>query len=290
MARSWDADFEKKAIACINYRQFMKLFFDKKNSFKSPRAMSFQQFSQRSGLSSRSFAADILAGRKKITPLSLEKVILGLSLGKLWADYFRALVATEEPRFWNEKLSSSDYKKKCDQIRARLLKKGTVVRAGDFNDNSELDILAMPEFPLVFASLGSLEKGASLEEIVNRSRLKPYQIAEVLRSLIQLNWVQYDSVTQRYFAKPAFLEFVQMGSDKNFEKAYLNALNLIKSRFVKLSNRSDQTFLTQTFAIKKSRVSELNHRIKDVILEFCDYAEDCDGDTIGELLVSFNHI
>ncbi|MFN8846043.1 MAG: TIGR02147 family protein, partial [Bdellovibrionales bacterium] len=169
MSKSWDSNFEKKALAAANYRQFMGLFFDKKNGFESPRAMSFQQFSQRSGFASKSFAADILAGRKKITPLSVDKIILGLSLNKVWAEYFRALVAMEEPRFWNEKIEGSDYKKKCDQIRNRLLKKGTVVRAGISQQAKELEILALPNFPMVFSALGSLEKGARFEEIMKRT-------------------------------------------------------------------------------------------------------------------------
>ncbi len=268
----------------------MGLFFDKKNIFESPRAMSFQQFCHRSGFASKSFAADILAGRKKITPLSVYKIVLGLSLNRLWADYFRALVAMEEPRFWNEKMVASDYKKKCEQIRVRLLKKGTMVRAGPSQQIKELEILALPHFPVVFAALGSLEKGASFEEIVNRTQLKPIQISEVLKSLIDLKWVQYDLPKERYLARPSFLEFAQLGSNQNFEKAYLRSLELTRSRFVKFSAKSEQTFLTQTFAINKNRVPDLNSRLKELILEFCDFAEENEGDTISELLVSFTHI
>ena len=282
MPKAWTSEFEAQAIRAPDYRQFLGLFFNQSNT--SPKKMTFQQFSQKAGFSSKSFVADIIAGRKRITPLSIEKVTQGLSLNKTWTEYFKALVAKDEPLFWTDRKTSKDYLKILEQLRNRIGKKGLTLDA-----TNKCSLLENSNFPTIYASLGHPETGASLSEIALRAKVPKEEILSLLEKLLQRGWVVHNPSLQRYYPQAEFIDFVQMGADENFISDYLRSIQKVKSRFPKLSHQQSCTFMTQTFTIEKSKLPELNHRLKEVLLEFCNHAENTEGDTVAELLISFSH-
>ena len=151
---------------------FSKAFLNFKRhlSWQNPRPLSLQEFSLRAGYKTKSYIHEILNHKKKLPPTSVEKIAKGLRLNKWWSEYFKTLYErdTELSDHKNLTLKLKAIAQKIEINTSRLSESATLLKISIRSKTyTKINI-----FQKSFASLGSPEKGASLTEIMNRTKAK----------------------------------------------------------------------------------------------------------------------
>lgn len=276
---------ENEMLKADSYRQFIALFFKKTISGEKLSRLSYQSFATRASFSSKSFIADVIASRKRLTPASFDKVVLGLGLNKLWAEYFRCLVSIEESDFCVGKMPQDYYKKRMTNLKKQLSKrKKTMHQKGS---SSAIQVMLTPYFPEVYAALGSTEEGATLEQISLRTKIHKGLLPKILSDFEKVHLVKHAEATNRYMPITDSIEADYLQSQDAFEKDYLRSLDKIKVRFRQQANSQSSLFMNQTFSVKTTQLAELRSGLAKIINEFAEQAESFDGDAIAEISIGF---
>lgn len=295
--KNWDFDFLNRALNCGTYRDFLSLFFTTSKIPRSnPKKISFQKFSTLAGYSSKSYPAEILSGKKNLQLSSVDKFAKGLNLNQNLTLFLSNLIQIESLRNEINFEINETHKKKIISNLLELENLNINLRNKIFKNFKTKDInnkvlksnlssvILQKNFPEIYCSMGSLEFGASLDDIKNRSGLPEKAILKIITQL--LNEELISKINDRYFVVENSLDLNFLNTDEYFKYDFMRSLEKIKNKFDQQSKSHEALFLTQTFSVKKSRLQELRNKLIQTISEFSNEYEDSNGDTIGEICVS----
>ncbi len=236
------------------------------------KGFSYEKLARRAGFASKSFAKDVGAGRKRLTPRSLPKMILGLGLHGAEKTLLQHLVGIEEDG------NSEAVQKKLEKTRQKLrnlgLKKALKETAADVVYQS----LATLQ---VFTALGDFNVGATKEEILDRTSLSVKEIEETLETLSSEGLVTIQN--DRFCACDDHVTFRNLADHLNFKKIFRQALNLARSQAEMDFASREKLFLQSTFPVQKENLAQLKQRLRDTIEEFVQEASDSPGNKIQVL-------
>jgi len=263
--------------------EFLRSFLE----FGRPnKKFSYSQFSKKAGYSSKSFISEILSGKKKLTLDSAEKFSKGMSLNKDLGLYFKNLVAIELIERGQLKThNKNSLILENEKIRSKLSSKVQLKPTSDDLQEKIRKTLLKNHFPTVFAALGSQDLGASVAEITQRTHLTTMDIKGILLDMASIGVVYLKG--DRYFAKNNLVDLDFLKSNQYFVENFLRCSSRAQHRLRKNTNNTSSLFMTQTFSVHSSRLPELKERLKAVIIEFADDAENSLGDCVSEICVSF---
>lgn len=284
----WDISFKAKLLEAESYRDFLRCFFSK-GTWQRPRPLSFQEFANNSGLASKGFLADVIAGRKRLTPNSLPKVIVGLKLNREWANYLHFLVLAEEHSFdpRQKEPRKQHYLLRVGQIREKLTKS---LVARKMNKTSPLiSVILRPDFPETFAALGAEKTGASLDEIIARTRFDRAKVERLIDDLVHVGLAERDSRNKNVKPLALALEGFDLQNSDFFKKDFFRSLEKAKIRFEKQADSDGSLFMTQTFSVKGDQLPIFKRKLSDLVNDFASNAESDRGDTIAEICISFTN-
>ncbi len=287
LVQTWDAKFERKLLETDSYRKFLALFFRPNPEWKWPRKLTYQEFATRAGFSSKSFMADIIANRKRLTPSSFEKTVTGLKISPRWAEYLKCLVANEEKAFLTPKYSQDYYSKKISELKIKIKNKSE--RKPQIGNSPLMEVLLQPYFPEVYAGLGTVEEGSTMRQLQARTRLDDKALEKILLELEKVGIVKSFPKTGRYVPVPSAIEAEKLNDAILFETDFIRALQKAQVRFKTQAHSGESLFMTQTFSVKKSKLAKLRNSLAQVIIEFADDAEAAEGDAIAEICIGFTH-
>lgn len=270
----------QKLTKAKNYREFLRIIFTEKTSNLSRKKFSYAEFSRRSGFKSRAFARDLILGKKKITNKNVEQVIAGLGLTTTLSDYFKALIAVEEKSFQIKKIN---YLENLANKRQKLLKSSQTKMLKQ-NDVNAADLLS-DNAPLVYAALGSLEHGASLDEILIRTKLSQDEVHKALQQLIRANVATADQ--GRFLPVAPHIAIEKLGGDIFFKRDFERLIRKTQKNFDLKWKDPQSLYLASTFCVNKSEMSALKKRLNETIMDFINACEKPEGDQVVELVVSF---
>ncbi len=287
IVQTWDANFEQKLLVADSYRKFLALFFHPNPEWKRPRKLTYQEFATRAGFSSKSFMADIIANRKRLTPSSFEKTVAGLKLSPRWEEYLKCLVAKEEMAFLTPKYSTDYYARKLSELKIKI--KNRSERKPQIGNSPLMEVLLQPYFPEVYAGLGTVEKGTTLRELQVRTGFNTKALEKILLDLEKVGIVKSIPKTGRYLPVPSAIEAEKLNDEILFEKDFIRALQKAQGRFKSQAQSEESLFMTQTFSVKKSKLAGFRNSLAQLIIEFADDAEAAEGDAIAEICIGFTH-
>lgn len=115
----WDLDFAEELLAATDFRQFILCFFKRHPGRNFPEPLTYQRFADLAGFASKSFMADVIAGRKQLSKVSFEQTAVALKLNPDWREYLFFLIAQERPAFCPD-LSSRQIKEKSLELKIHL--------------------------------------------------------------------------------------------------------------------------------------------------------------------------
>lgn len=265
----------QKLLAAKDYRKFIRELLDEKSRRKK---INFSELSRRAGFSSRSFLKEVLDGKKQLTLSSADRVKKALGLSGLWATYFETLVSMELTETRSEK--SIELTGRLDKMRARLEKQSerkTLKTSAKQNDTLFNDA----KIGEVYASLGTPQKGANLEEVMSRCGLAPEACQTVLNRLSREGLIEKRDL--RYYVLDASLDIFGLGDRATFQRFYLEALKRLEHRAQKGLVSEQEFFTHSVFCIEEKRMPELKSRLKKLLVEFLDESQNDDGDRTAKL-------
>lgn len=286
--KDWDSAFVGQLLEAASYREFIKLFFHRDKSIVKPKKLTFGEFAKRSNFASKAYLNDIIAGRKRITPGAFDKVVAGLRLNSLWAKYLRCLVSLEESKFHTADRGQDYYR--AQRLKAKdQIQRGRSVRALRENQLEAQRIFLRPDFPEIYASLGDLGTGETLEGISRKTRLPIDSLKVALAELESIGLLHYDPSKQRYVPLSVGVEAYGLKDTSAFKSDFFRSLDKVKQRFTKQAPSENSLFMTQSFSVSSRQLNNLRKQLAEIVENFAAQAEDSDGDCVAEVCIGFTH-
>jgi hypothetical protein len=271
-------DFLQHVLPARDYREFLKRALEYYQ--RSKRNFSYAEFSRRAGFSSRSHPRDVEMGYRRLTAQSLPRFIRGLGLKGDLKRYFILLASRDEPELNSSKFSLEQIEQKLLRFRRRLEMK--------FQPRMEVpQVFALDHWAEIYAALGSLERGASFEDILSRTHLDRNECAAQVEQLSSLGLAKFDPGSQRYFPGVLHLALDQQGKEELFKTYYIESLAKLAQSPRKNFESSDRLFFSSAFSINKEKMALLRNELREVLLRFVVSSEDQDGNEIVKLIVGF---
>lgn len=241
-----------------------------KNAFalwgKSGKPVSYGAFARRAGLSSRSFPRDVVMGKKRVTVRSLPGFVRALGLKGDLRIFFSLLVAQDEKNA-----------ARITKLRARLKNPAT-------KDPSALESIFKSEHgPKIFAALGELEKGATLEEISKRSQLSTDIIQAHLVEMANHGLIRRDENQERVHRTAEHLTYFKQKNGSRVQTDYLRTLQKIQKKAAQEFATDEALYLQSVFSVRESSMPELKERLKALMLEFTDQADCPQGERVARV-------
>jgi predicted outer membrane protein len=258
----------------------------KNASWNHPKSLTYQEFSLRAGLASKSFLKDVISRRKRLTPNSFQNVVLGLGLSQIWADYLEALIGLEEKAFQNRNFDESYFAKRIQTLKKRLkLRKAS--RAHQ-NVATLENVFLEESFPEIYAALGTVETGSTLSLLSSRTQLPPSKIIPILSRMSEVGLVVQKG--ESFLPIVEALNVEELKTSEVFRKDYHRSLEKAKKRFPAQVNSEESLFLTQTFSVQSADLKKFKERLRNLIHDFVADGEAADGNTVAEVTLAFTRV
>ncbi len=261
---------------CNDYRSFIKTFIEEINEVRV-RPLTYAAIARRAGFSSRSFPRDVILGTKKLSSNSLYPMIKGLGIKDELAELFKHLVYLEQPETRINVKSTPEIERVIKNLKSRILKT-KIMSQGD-------DPYGFDFFPLIYAACGTIEDGASFDEIKSKTKIERHIIENTMNELLKRNIVT--RTENRFYPTDPHLLFQEMVEGESFR----NFFAFISSRAA-FEAREDfsspaKLFFTSCFSVEKKKMPQFKSELRSLILKFVDEQENPKGDHVASLVCSF---
>jgi hypothetical protein len=242
-------------------------------------SVNFAEFARRAGFSARSFPRDVALGRRKITRNTVPQFVRGLGLYGEWADLFALMV----DRDLLEKSKNLSLEKSIHHRLKHLQQQLTLKKPERFKGQ----IPMLSYWAEVYAALGSVESGATLDDVAMRTHLPVSRIKTILDKMIGQSMARHDQ--QRYFPISFHLAFLGKDQRDSAQQYYLDSLKSLQIRAKERFRDSSQTlYRSIVVSVDRERIPELRNRLDELLNEFTAYAESPEGNRISRFVVGFD--
>jgi uncharacterized protein (TIGR02147 family) len=259
-----------------DYRTFLKRAFELQE--KSKQGFSYAGFSRKAGLASRSFPRDVVLGTKRLTAASAQSFGEALLLKGDLKQFFLLLVESAAER--SSPLSAVQQKKatqKREQVRTRL--------AALAQQSSAETVIQHQYWFEVYAALGGVNFGASLEEVIQKTKIKKAQCESILQTMVKAKVCAFQEKSGRYFPNAPHLILNHLGQNKAFKEIFLGGLKQLQIRAEAQFESKEDLFFNSSFTIRQEKQVELKAELRELLLRFVDQNEDEHGDQVVKLTV-----
>lgn len=265
----------KNILETSDYRSFIKEWI---NEVKKVKKFGYSDIARFGGFSARSFPRDVVNGTKRLTLISLPKFVKGLQLTGEISEYFRVLVEIEHKDCRTKHLDLL----KLEEIRQRL--KERILSRQDDTKTTKDSAFNVSSLPEVYAALGSLDKGASIKEIIERTTLSSFDIEAALQQMLKEGIAVRKK--SRYFVHKAHLNLEGLKQSEIFKKHFVWSSER-SSRMARVGLDSDsKLFLSSAFSVDQKDLPKLKEELRTVLLKFVDNSEKADGNKVVNIVAS----
>lgn len=257
-----------------DYRQFLVTVLSPPE--KNPRRGRLSEAARRAGLS-RSFLSEVLSGKKSLTPSSFLKLQNSLRLPTELKKFFALLVAVEHDSLLPllSLSTSAQAASQLRELRERLNRKTQGQRS--LCPTPQRKVFSVDLF-CVFAALGSLSSGETLEGIMHKTNLGRAAVLRALERMQDAGWV--NKREERFYASERAFDFEALGPDLSFVQTFAESCALLSRSAQKFSADQDQLLFFSAFSLPSHRVREFRDEARALLLELLDKYQDDNGNAI----------
>lgn len=266
----------EKLLSASSSREFLRLALWM--TCREKGKVNYADFSRKCGFSSRSFIVEFLSGKKQLSVDSLRRIKMALKLPKDYLKYFEFLVFKENPV-----IRPSNLKIPLIDIKLVELKK-QIYQVAQYENKQSLDWLTQPETFLIYASLGSICRGASTEEIYLRTKIPMEKINEILAVMIRHKLISVKK--SRYYVYSETLDILNFKDAQTMKILTENFFQGLRKNFIKTFNNPNSTILFTTFSIQPSQIKNFKRELNEHIFQLIDKYQDDDGTTVQQVFFS----
>jgi uncharacterized protein (TIGR02147 family) len=277
----YDLGSQEQLFNTSNYRVFLELALHIRK-MKNPH-FSHTVFVQKSGFASRSFPGDVIRGNKNITLRSLTKVIFGLGLTGVLSRYFTLLVELEHQNLRFNNKTAESISKDLNNLREKFKRKLQ-------NPQIQIKNEMFSQFhrSIIYAALGSNEKGATLSDIHKKTKLESKVCRSELEALVRIGAVDYQETRDnRYRPVQSHLVFADMQNTQDYQKHMASALEEAQKHSVGIIKNESELFLHSVLSVKKRDLTKLKSLLREQINDFVDTSESDEGESLYHLTCTF---
>ena len=264
------------------YRSFLMSFFRHRVQLGKP--LTYGALAQACGFKSRSFIRDVVLGGKRLTPVSLPKLRLGLKLPADEWRLFELLVHRDEPELFGVKSS----KARIDQLITLARHRAESKHRNDpiLLEKQGLDLLFKEaEFPLIYAALGEDEMGSSTARISKMTGVQLDRCERILKKMLHAG-VASRSENGNYSAARSHLVLAGFGNSESFKAMFLASLEFLRGQATGMEKKKQCLFQQTSFSIPSEKVSVFKSELQKLILDFVVEQEDPQGERIATIIVA----
>lgn len=274
MAFRLESEAIDRLLKAPDYRSFTARLIEEKSRH---RKFGYADISRVGGFATRSFPRDVVLGQKRLTLVSLPKLIRGLGLSAELADYFKILVELEQPDCRPANMSDAKLSVMKENIRRRILSKQFV--QVDRSDKAfELSMI-----PQIHAALGEVQTGASLQQIIDKTGLPESEITRTLDFMRTGQLIVKRA--HRYYPAEQHVTFQGLKSEifkKHFVKSTEDAIKMSKQ----FLGSDEKLFLSSSFSVSRKDLPQLKVELRALLHKYIDSAENPAGDKVVNLVAS----
>lgn len=271
----------EKVIQAESYRLFIREALDILRQKR--RGFSLTTFAQKAGLGSRGFILDVINGKKRLTARSAPKVIKGLGLDGKLKNLFLALIDQAEPDLSLSFTSPNEREARIARMKAELISQ--VKQESSVDRISAASLYGDINFLMVYSALGSIESGATLEQICARSNLSKRIVLPILEKMQIEKILQVDGF--QYKAINSHIVFEKLGNNQEFKNVFLETLKIVRERAVEGMQRENELFFHSVVSINKNQLPELKSVLRTRVTEFVHENQFDDGDHVAIVQLAF---
>lgn len=280
--KSWDQQFAKALLEASSAKSFLACFLANKRS-KNLAKITYASLMRSCAFPSRGYARNLVLGKRRITALAEEKLIKGLALEPLWAQYFHTLVETaaSHPRDVREKSM-----KKLKGLKSRLEEKYDLKASSPLSKHIHAEENSL--WSKIFAALGENKTGAGLKEILEKTKLPHKKAQAQLDTMIAKGLVVFDAQSSRFIAQQNhWLTIDESNQDKNFSMIMAAKFDDAKRMARRHPSSDKHLFFASTFSCNHESMNELKQRLRELLIEFVDESELDRGKALVDLTLFF---
>jgi len=233
--------------------------------------LNYASVARKAGFRSRSTVRDFLVGRRTLSVAGLSSLAKALGFNPFQRKVFLAL--------------SHDSSSNGSAL-LELQKRKTKLRQSERISRSETasSIFENVRFPVLYAALGSFERGSDVHEIQSRTGYSRTVLSALLDDLIRIGLARYDARSDRYFAVQAHLDYRRQ-HQLGFRLYYQSLMSKLSRASEKKEDATDSLFHGANFSVCSGSLPEKLERLREMLVEWIQSSEDEEGDIIVNLAV-----
>jgi uncharacterized protein (TIGR02147 family) len=282
----WEPSFIEALLGSRTYVEFLAQFFESKNfNIGQSKPLSYAQFARRAGFASRAYARELALGQKKITDSNLHRVIQALKLSNLLREFFVQLVKQDPINNLRQGkiLSVDEISKLKNRIRLQIAGHGSTSPSKIYNSESSAYFDLIPH---IFAASGRTDEGASIDEILERTRFHRRRTLVALEEMIKIGLL-IKNQNNKYIPCSPHIAIDKLGGNEYFQRDYERSLALVAKSFRQQSKNPNALFLASNFCVSRKHLPTLRESLRQTIIEFVNSHENPDGDCVTEINIAF---
>lgn len=260
-------------IKSADYRSFLLDAFHYMKSVKT--GYSLTLLARKIGCKSKSYPNDVMNGRRSLSSGYAPGFASAFGLKGDSKKLFLKLVEFEKTA------DKEELTKEIEHLKYRIKNQR------DLKNRKPTELFETGEWIDIYASLGSIENGSTIEDIQNRTNLSTAVILKTLKHMQEKRMIKYDLKADRYFAGNLHYFFEDVSYDSFFQKRILDLLQRAESAassYVGGHIPKKDFFHCSTFSVLEKDVPRIKAELKDVLNKFAQDAEFSDGDKIAHVI------
>lgn len=256
------------------------LFEALKYYFRKKERVNISEFSRKAGFSSRSYLTEVLIGKKGLSKDALRKIRNTLKVPKEISKIGECLAFLDFPELRPRNITDFLLKTQLKNSRSAFIKRLEL----DLNKEIKSKVTSSTSLYLVFASVGSVEEGAALEDIGFRCKLSNQTIDKNLKVLKEAGIVIEKS--KRFYPVSDQIDFFDMKSSDGLAELIKRACNNLSDNAKEVIENLDNLTFYTAFSVDTVQVPELRRKLKEAIYTVLDDFQNDDGNTVRQILFS----
>jgi hypothetical protein len=255
-------------------REFLKAALE---LIYAPKRPNLADFSRRAGFASRSYLQEFLTGRKGLSRDGLLRFQQALRLPKPYLQYLELLAGEDFPELKSTRPGAESLTSRKAKIRARAKDHVTMAGAPRARVFSRSGVLR------AYAALGSEEGGASLSEVVRRSKLGPAQAAAALAELERENALRKDG--DRFYANANALDFLGLKDRQTVASLSADVMRELQRNSAALTESEQNLFFYSALSMRQSKLVTFKAKVREALLEALDQHQDDEGEAVVQVFL-----
>lgn len=234
-------------------------------------------FSRRAGFASRSYLSEVLTGKKGLSRDALTKIRTALKLPKPFLDVLEYSAYREFAELKPRHIQSEALAEKIEHA-AALVKN---IPATKTNLKVTPRYIRSSILYRVYAGLGSIEDGATLSDIMNRTGLPESTITSCLNAMKEFKIIEERQ--GRFLVKNTQLDVFGLTSRDGLSELVSDVCRDLRNNRDRIIDEPKNTIFYTAFSTNEAKLPELKKRLQAAVFDVLDEFQVDDGDCVRQI-------